>query len=67
MFTVAINKYQLAIDKISFYITMYNFAIVGVAAVFYQKGIPSFINQSYLVATWPGNYRISTIGWRGRF
>lgn len=51
MFTVAINKYQLAIDKISFYITMYNFAIVGVAAVFYQKGIPSFINQSYLVAT----------------
>jgi presenilin 1 len=51
MFTVAINKYQLAIDKISFYITMYNFAIVGVAAVFYQKGMPSFINQSYLVAT----------------
>ncbi len=51
MFTVAINKYQLAIDKISFYITMYNFAIVGVAAVFYQKGIPPFINQSYLVAT----------------
>jgi len=51
MFTVAINKYQLAIDQISFYITMYNFAIVGVVAVFYQKGIPSFINQSYLVAT----------------
>ena len=51
MFTVAINKYQLAIDQISFYIVMYNFAIVGVVAVFYQKGIPTFINQSYLVAT----------------
>ncbi|KAL7529720.1 hypothetical protein ACHAXR_003119, partial [Thalassiosira sp. AJA248-18] len=51
MFRVAINKYGLAIDQISFYVTMYNFAIVGVLAVFYQKGIPTFIDQAYLVAT----------------
>ena len=51
MFTVLIDKYQLPIDQISFYITMYNFAIVGVVAIFYQKGIPTYINQSYLVAT----------------
>ena len=30
---------------------MYNFAIVGVLAVFYQKGLPIFITQAYLVAT----------------
>jgi len=51
IFYVAINKYMLAIDQISFYVTMYNFAIVGVIAVFYQKGIPTFINQAYLVLT----------------
>lgn len=27
--TVAINKYQLSIDRISYWFTMYNFAIVG--------------------------------------
>lgn len=30
---------------------MYNFAIVGVLAVFYQKGFPTWITQAYLVAT----------------
>lgn len=51
MFVVAINKYSLAIDKISFYVTMYNFSIVGIVAIFYQRGIPTCINQNYLVAT----------------
>ena len=51
MFIVAINKYSLPIDMISFYVTMYNFSIVGIVAIFYQKGIPTFISQSYLVAT----------------
>ena len=51
MFIVAINKYDLAIDQLSFYFTMYNFAIVGSIAVFYQKGIPTYINQGYLIAT----------------
>lgn len=51
MFYVAINKYRLEIDQISFYVTMYNFAVVGVIAVFYGKGVPTYISQAYLVAT----------------
>mmetsp|Transcript_14865 Transcript_14865/g.21106 ORF Transcript_14865/g.21106 Transcript_14865/m.21106 type:complete len:660 (+) Transcript_14865:85-2064(+) len=51
MFHVAIYKYQLMIDQLSFYVTMYNFAVVGTVAIFYQKGIPQVINQSYLVFT----------------
>lgn len=50
MFTVAINKYELPIDKISFWISMYNFALVGTFAIFYQKGIPTVVNQGYLIA-----------------
>lgn len=51
MFKVAIDKYQLAIDKFSFYFTMYNFAIVGVASIFWKKGIPVWIEQFYLIST----------------
>ncbi len=51
MFNVAIHKYDLMIDQLSYYITMYNFAVVGTVAIFYQKGIPQVINQSYLVLT----------------
>jgi hypothetical protein len=50
LFTVAINKYQLTIDKISYWFTMYNFAVVGTLAIFYQKGIPTVVNQGYLIA-----------------
>jgi len=51
MFHVAIYKYHLMIDQLSYYVTMYNFAVVGTVAIFYQKGIPQVINQSYLVFT----------------
>ena len=50
MFTVAINKYHLSIDKISYWFTMYNFACVGTLAIFYQKGILAVVNQGYLIA-----------------
>ncbi|KAL3769006.1 hypothetical protein ACHAWO_006772 [Cyclotella atomus] len=50
MFTVAINKYQLEIDKISYWFTMYNFSVVGTLAIFYQKGMPTIVNQGYLIA-----------------
>ena len=50
MFTVAINKYHISIDKISYWFTMYNFAIVGTLAIFYQKGVPLLVNQGYLIA-----------------
>lgn len=51
MFNVAIYKYQLTMDQLSYYVTMYNFAVVGTVAIFYQRGIPQVINQSYLVFT----------------
>ena len=50
MFTVAIDKYDLSIDMISYWFTMYNFAVVGTLAIFYQKGIPTIVNQGYLIA-----------------
>jgi hypothetical protein len=51
IFHVAIQKYDLSIDQLSYYVTMYNFAVVGTIAIFYQKGIPQLINQIYLVLT----------------
>ena len=51
MFHVAIDKYRLGIDQLSYYFTMYNFAVVGTIAIFSQKGIPQVINQAYLVLT----------------
>jgi presenilin 1 len=51
MFRVAIYKYHLGIDQLSYYVTMYNFAVVGTIAIFYQKGIPQVVNQTYLVLT----------------
>lgn len=68
MFIVAINKYHLTIDQISFYVTMYNFAIVGCVAIFYMKGIPTYVNQAYLVATsvivgWQLSYFNAWMAW----
>jgi presenilin 1 len=51
MFQVAIDVYRIPIDKPSFYLFLWNFAIVGVMAVFYGTGIPTFVSQGYLVAT----------------
>lgn len=39
------------IDGVSLAFVMYNFAVVGVLGIFYQKGIPTFVERSYLVAT----------------
>lgn len=49
--TLAIEIYRIPIDVISYNISIYNFAVVGVIAIFYQKGIPSYITQIYLVFT----------------
>ena len=35
--------------RVTFGLIMWNFAIVGVTAVFYQKGIPRWVTQGYLV------------------
>ncbi|OWZ20482.1 Presenilin [Phytophthora megakarya] len=39
------------IDRISLTVVMYNFAIVGVLSIFYQKGIPRILERGYLIAT----------------
>ena len=40
---------QVPFDAISYSFIFYNFAIVGVTAVFYQKGIPPIITGGYLI------------------
>jgi Presenilin len=47
----AIHIYSIPVDKPSFVFFMFNFAIVGVLAVFFAQGIPMYVTQGYLVAT----------------
>ncbi|CAM9172670.1 unnamed protein product, partial [Phaeothamnion confervicola] len=42
---------QVPIDVYTFLIVLYNFAAVGVIAIFYPTGIPTIVTQGYLVAT----------------
>ena len=51
IFDVAINKWDLNIDKFSFYFVLWNFAVVGTTSIFWQKGIPKYVTQGYLIAT----------------
>ena len=45
----AIDKYSVTVDWITFIFILYNFAVVGVIAIFYKKGTPSYVGQGYLV------------------
>ena len=51
MFDVFIERHRIPIDTISFYFILFNFAVVGTVSIFYQKGIPMFMTQTYLVFT----------------
>ena len=51
MMDVAIEKYRIPISMPTYYFALYNFAIVGTMAIFYQVGIPTYVNQGYLVLT----------------
>jgi presenilin 1 len=51
MWWVAIQIYKLPVDKLSYYLGLWNFAAVGVMAVFYGKGVPKTVTQGYLIAT----------------
>lgn len=51
LLSTAVYIYKIPIDKISFSLFIYNFAIVGVVSVFWGKGVPKFITQAYLIAT----------------
>eukprot|EP00937_MAST-01D_sp_MAST-1D-sp2_P003120 g3120.t1 len=49
MWRVAVYKWNCILDWATFYIVCANFALVGVIAIFYQKGTPMGLTQSYLV------------------
>lgn len=49
MVYTALEVYRLPLDWISFPFLMFNFAVVGIVAVFWQKGIPRIVTQMYLV------------------
>lgn len=49
--TVLCNNWHWIVDGVSLTVIMYNFAIVGVLSIFYQKGIPRAIERGYLIAT----------------
>mmetsp|Transcript_54669 Transcript_54669/g.150576 ORF Transcript_54669/g.150576 Transcript_54669/m.150576 type:complete len:228 (+) Transcript_54669:208-891(+) len=46
-----LEAWQVPLDCVTFLLVCYNFAVVGVVAIFYQKGIPMVITQGYLVCT----------------
>lgn len=51
MYWVAIQIYRLPVDKPSYFLFLWNFAAVGVVAIFYGKGVPKYVTQGYLIAT----------------
>eukprot|EP00611_Tribonema_gayanum_P023646 TRINITY_DN5010_c0_g1_i2.p1 TRINITY_DN5010_c0_g1~~TRINITY_DN5010_c0_g1_i2.p1 ORF type:complete len:365 (+),score=135.66 TRINITY_DN5010_c0_g1_i2:120-1214(+) len=51
VFLTALDMWQIPIDIFTFIVCLWNFAAVGVIAIFYQKGLPTVVTQAYLVAT----------------
>ncbi len=51
LFNIAIEKYRIPIDWFSFVFGIYNFAVVGVTAIFYATGIPTYVTQAYLICS----------------
>ena len=51
LFNVAIEKYRIPIDWFTFVFGLYNFAVVGVTAIFYATGIPMYMTQGYLICS----------------
>lgn len=43
--------YNIPLDKVTFYLLMANFAVVGVLSVFWLQGIPKYMTQAYLICT----------------
>lgn len=48
---VLCNEWHWVVDVWSLGFVMYNFAVVGVLSIFYQKGTPAGLEQGYLVTT----------------
>lgn len=51
MWIIAVEKYRWKIDKVSFALVMWNYAVVGTLAIFFPTGIPRWVTQGYLVGT----------------
>jgi presenilin 1 len=51
VYYVAIQVYNLPVDKLSYVFQLWNFAAVGVISVFYMRGIPTYVTQGYLICT----------------
>ena len=50
MFRVAIEAYELYwLDKITQWMLLANFAVVGTISIFFSQGIPHYVNQGYLL------------------
>lgn len=48
---VAIQIYSLPVDKMTYFLVLWNFAAVGILSIFYGKGVPKFVSQGYLICT----------------
>ncbi|KAG7342281.1 presenilin [Nitzschia inconspicua] len=51
MWYMAIQIYNLPVDKLTFIGVLWNFAAVGVLSIFYGRGIPKYVAQGYLICT----------------
>uniref|UniRef100_K3XBK3 Presenilin n=1 Tax=Globisporangium ultimum (strain ATCC 200006 / CBS 805.95 / DAOM BR144) TaxID=431595 RepID=K3XBK3_GLOUD len=49
--TIALAQTGCIVDIATMFFALYNFAVVGVISIFYQKGAPKWIGQVYLVLT----------------
>jgi hypothetical protein len=68
MIIAAINTYGWPVDKLSFAFVMYNYAVVGTLAIFYQRGIPRWVTQGYLIScsvclAWQFSYFSDWMAW----
>jgi presenilin 1 len=46
-----LENFSIPCDAFIFYGGCYNFAVVGVIAIFYKRGVPTLVTQAYLVFT----------------
>lgn len=51
MLVIVIAKIEIPVDVLTLLFVMFNFSVVGVLSIFYQKGTPMWLTQTYLVAT----------------
>uniref|UniRef100_A0AAV1UG76 Presenilin n=1 Tax=Peronospora matthiolae TaxID=2874970 RepID=A0AAV1UG76_9STRA len=51
MMVIVVAKLEIIVDVCTLLFVMYNFSVVGVLTIFYQKGTPLWLTQMYLIAT----------------